>query len=130
VGSLEDRLRKLEAKLGKSEWVVPLETRILLSTIERVRAAEAGEDVPAFAEDELHYLYREDVLGARGDGILGTYRSAIGWQDLESRCLLDEWQAGARRRLALVEELGDRWRDAYNHDLVEDGDLDAEMMPM
>jgi hypothetical protein len=111
---LEDRLRRLEEKVGKREWVVPIATRMAL----REFALAGGEDVGPLTEEEVHYLWHEDVADAEGRGALGSYRNAPGWQDSAAQAVLDEWQREAQHRLNLTEELGEEWRDVYNKDLV------------
>jgi hypothetical protein len=130
--NIKHRLGRLEGKAEKaaSQWLIPLEVRVLLRVSERHHARIAGEELPPYSEGELHHLYRGDLEDAAGAGVLAQCRNSPGWQDSESRRLLDEWQAGARRRLELVAELGERWRDAYDCDLLEDDDLDTEVGPM
>jgi hypothetical protein len=130
--NIKHRLGRLEGKAEKaaSQWLIPLEVLVVLRASERHRARIAGEELPPYSEDELQHLYRGDLLDAASEGVLGEYRTAVGWQDSEGQALLDTWQAGARRRLELVAELGERWRDAYDCDLFEDDDLDTEVGPM
>ena len=114
---LADRLRRLEDKVDKREWVVPIATRMAL----REFALAGGEDVEPLTEEEVHYLWQEDVADAEGRGALGSYRNAPGWQDSAAQAVLDEWQREAQHRLNLAEELGAEWRNVYNEDL---GSLD------
>src|SRR3954451_7252081 len=119
--NIKHRLGRLEGKAEKaaSQWLIPLEVLVVLRASERHRAHIAGEELPLYSEDELQHLYRGDLLDAASEGVLGEYRTAVGWQDSEGQGLLDTWQAGAQRRLELVAELGERWRDAYNSEFTE-----------
>src|SRR5215207_8272832 len=84
----------------------PLSVRIYLTQLERMKAAEEGDPVPDYTEEELHYLYQSDLLDASGKGTVGGYRAAVGWQTPEARATLDAWQSQSNQRLELVKELG------------------------
>jgi hypothetical protein len=124
VGNLESRLQRLEEQTEKanSQWEVPMYTRIYLKHIERHRARKEGHEPPPFTQEEIEYLYQEDLQEAAGEGTTAHYRASPGWQTEEAEALLDAWQKSAARRVELVEELGEEeWRDVYNKDL---GSLD------
>ncbi len=55
------RLEKLEAKTAGSEWVVPIEVRLLLKEIDRDQAARAGHPLPEYIEEEwTEHLCQEE----------------------------------------------------------------------
>jgi hypothetical protein len=101
MGSLESRLDKLEKRRQRGEG----------KAIARHDAMCTGEDPPRYDEEELLYLYTEDVRLAREPLEENRGADATG-----QRKMLAEWREDARRRLARAAELGDEWRRAYEDD--------------
>jgi hypothetical protein len=129
MAGLGDELRRLRKRLEEApRYSVPVEVRAHMTHLERCQALEAFLEPPDYKEDELQHLYREDLFDAAGEGTIAHYRDAAGWQTEEARNTLDLWQNQAKQRVGLVEELGEDWRDVYNHD-VGAGSLEEEEGP-
>jgi hypothetical protein len=83
----------------------------------RHQAAEEGKPLPPWSERELLELYRDDLELVNGHGVIELYRTAPGWQDRGQEGggqeMLDEWEQDARKRLALVDEIGVSLREVY-----------------
>jgi hypothetical protein len=116
VGSLESRCRRLEEQTERanSQWEVPMYTRIYLKHIERHRARKEGHEPPPFTQEEIEYLYQEDLDAASGEGVVAFYRESLGWQSEEAQAMLDEWEEGARRRVEKAKDLPpSRWCEVW-----------------
>ena len=112
------RLERLEAQVEakNSEWVIPVACRVLLKTIARQEAREAGEELPPYGPEELAELRCQDIEIVEGCRRLGALRESPGWQSPEGQAMLEGWVEDAQRRLARAEELGEEWRLAYEED--------------
>jgi hypothetical protein len=69
------------------------------------RAAARREDraILPYTRGELEELYRQDADDGCGAGVVGAFRSSVGWQSEEFQNTLGEWQAEAKRRLQRIE---------------------------
>ncbi len=103
MGDLGSRLGRLEAARGaETPYEIPLATRLYLKAVERYRARERGDDLPAYAQEELEALHADDIETVAGGGAVGSMRASVGWKSPEGRELLDAWEEAARQRLARV----------------------------
>jgi hypothetical protein len=50
--------------------------------------------------------------GVWGAGVVGAFRSSVGWQSEQSQNTLDEWQAEAKRSLQRIED-GETLAEVY-----------------
>ncbi len=100
------RLKRLEVTRGAGEapYEVPMTTRLYLKAVERYRAHERGDDLPAYTQEELEALRADDLETVAGGGAVGSMRVSAGWKSPEGRELLDAWEEDARRRLARVDK--------------------------
>ncbi len=90
-------------------------TRLYLKAVERYRARERGEELPAYTQEELEALREHDLENVAGGGAVGQLRASAGWKSPEGRELLDAWEEAARRRLARVDE-GETLGAVYNEE--------------
>lgn len=91
-----------------------MEVRVLLRATERYRAAEAGEEVPPYAAEEVEAMHREDLETAAGAGMVGEMReSETDWNSPEAEEVLGKWEEAARRRLERIAG-GEALDDVYN----------------
>ncbi len=105
MGSLDDRLRRLEERRSSGEqWETPIEALVLAKAVERHQARKSGEEPPAYTREELEALYEEDLAEAAGGGTVAYFRNSAGWRSEEGQEILDEWQEAATRRLRLIED--------------------------
>ncbi len=90
---IERRLEKLEANATRatSEWVVPIEVRVLTKAVARHQAREEGKEPPPYTQEEIEEMRRDDQEVASG-GVVGWFREGAGWRSEEARAKLDEWQ--------------------------------------
>jgi hypothetical protein len=112
MASLRHRLAILEARLtANSRRGIPPEVRQLFREVARERE---GRRVPRHTLSELEHLQREDLEEVSGRGMVADLRGDVSWQSHEAQDLLDEWEEGARERLARVDDLPpERWHEVY-----------------
>ncbi len=102
--SLEDRLRRLEARTASQKWETPIEVLVLTKAVERHQARKSGEEPPAYTPEEITHMHAKDLAEAAGGGTVAYFRNSAGWQSEEGQEILDEWQEAATRRLRLIED--------------------------
>ncbi len=113
MGSLDDRLRRLEERRSSGEqWETPIEALVLAKAVERHQARKSGEEPPAYTREELEALYEEDLAEAAGGGTVAYFRNSDGWRSEKAQEILDEWEADARRNLEMI-EAGASKEDVY-----------------
>ncbi len=119
--SLERRLNDLEARASRTDprRESPIEVRVLLKAVARHQARERGEELPAYTEEELEEMRREDLDVVAGGGAVGQLRDSPGWREPEAQTRLDEWEEDARRRLRRI-EYGESLEVVYEHDEDEE----------
>ena len=115
---LEDRLKRLEDKAPtNSEWVIPIEVRILTKAVARHHALEDGREPLPYTSEEIAELRRDDLEIVAGAGVVGECRNSKGWESAEARGLLALWEEDARRRVALGKDLPpERWHEVWGAD--------------
>ncbi len=122
MGSIDRRLERLEARASVPKWEIPIEVRICLKAVARHRAHERSEELPAYSQEEVEAMRREDFEVACSGGVVGILRDSTGWQSEESQEILDEWESSARLRIEQTEGLPrEMWGEVY-----EDEELDDE----
>lgn len=111
--------------MGDSDqWEIPIEVHLLLKDVERHRAREVGEEPPAYTQEELEEMHRDDLETVAGGGVVGQLRSSAGRSSPDAHARLDEWEESARRRLEQTKDLPpERWGEVYEH---EDEELHDE----
>jgi hypothetical protein len=103
VGSLNDRLNRLEAQVTQPQSKsIPIEVRVLLTAIERRRAALRGEEPPPYSSEEQAAMHEDDLEIVAGGGVVGWLRDSGGWGSPEALAFLAEWEEDARRRVAAM----------------------------
>lgn len=121
--SLERRLHRLEgmAEDTGQRWEIPIEVRLCLKAVARHRANERGEELPAYTQEEVEAMRREDFEVACGGGIVGILRDSDGWKSEESQEILDEWESSARLRIEQTEGLPrEMWGEVYEDEELDD----------
>lgn len=121
--SMDKRLSKLETnnEAATSEWVTPIEVRILAKAVARHYARKDGREPQAYTQEEIAHLRDEDLEAAVGRGVVGEYRGSGGWGSPEGQVMLDEWEESARCRVEAMAGLPpERWGEVYDHDELEE----------
>jgi predicted nuclease of restriction endonuclease-like RecB superfamily len=104
VGRLGEELARLRQQIeGASQWEIPPEVSVVAKLHERAAASREDRAIPPYTRGELEELYRQDADDAWGAGVVGAFRSSVGWQSEQSQNTLDEWQAEAKRSLQRIE---------------------------
>lgn len=80
--SVQKWLEELEARTSdaNSEWVIPIEVRILAKAAERRQARNDGREPPPYAQQEIEQIRRYDLEIAAGGGVVGQVQDSVGWQ--------------------------------------------------
>jgi hypothetical protein len=109
------------SELDVRGFSLPIEVRVYLRAIERQRALEDGKEPPPYSREEIEAMHRWDLETVEGRGAKTQLRDTPGWQSEEARALLESWEEGARRRLAVTDGLPpERWGEVYEHDEDEE----------
>ena len=118
TGGARRPLEALEDKAPtNSEWVIPIEVRILTKAVARHHALEDGRKPPPYTSEEIAELRKDDLEIVAGGGVVGACRAAKGWQSQEARELLADWTEDARRRVAAGKDLPpERWHEVWGRD--------------
>ncbi len=111
------RLEKLEAGAERgtaSQWEVPIETRVYLTTVARHQARKEGKEPPPYTQEEILEMRRSDIETVEGRGVEAQLRESIGWQSPEAQQSLNEWEQEAWRRLEKAKDLPpERWGEVW-----------------
>ena len=116
---IERRLEKLEANAtrAQSEWVVPIDVRILTKAVARHQARVEGKEPPPYTQEEIEEMRRSDLEVAVGGGVVGWLREGAGWRSEEARAKLNGWKQDAHRRLEQAQNLPpERWWEVWGVD--------------
>ena len=112
-------MKRLEDKAPtNSEWVIPIEVRILTKAVARHHALEDGRKPPPYTSEEIAELRRDDLEIVAGGGVVGECRNnSKGWQSAVARELLASWESEAHRRVELGKDLPpERWGEVWGAD--------------
>jgi len=104
---LEERLKRLEDKAStNSEWVVPIEVRLLTKTVARHHALQDSKEPPPYTQEEIEAMRQDDLEIVAGGGVVGECRNnSKGWESEEARELLATWEEDAHRRVEAGKDL-------------------------